>query len=204
MTSNYDPKPGRWMLPLVVLAMVAFTYVFVRELPTAATTSTTVPGDNGTTTTTEGNGTTTTDGPTTSTTIAADAQAYVDALSAFEVRLTDLQSQLGAANTGFDADPRTVSYDQARAAFEEVLAETTALSEEVAAVVPPAGFEEAHQAVAAAAEQAVAAADAALEGLLAPPPDTGDGRRAGVAAYDDAEDAFTTAVEGVRALASQG
>ena len=31
MTSNYDPKPGRWMLPLVVLAMVAFTYLFVRE-----------------------------------------------------------------------------------------------------------------------------------------------------------------------------
>lgn len=202
MTSNYDPKPGRWMLPLVVLAMVAFTYVFVRELPTAATTSTTVPGDNGTTTT-AGNGTTTTNGSTTSTTITPDAQEYVDALSAFEVRLTDLQSQLGAANTGFDADPRTVSYDQARAAFEEVLAETTTLAEEVAAVVPPEGFEEAHQAVVAAAEQAVAAADAALEGLLAPPPDTGDGRRAGVAAYDDAEDAFTTAVEGVRALASQ-
>jgi hypothetical protein len=34
--TNYDPKPGRWMLPLVVLAMVAFTYLFVRELPSAA------------------------------------------------------------------------------------------------------------------------------------------------------------------------
>ncbi len=201
MTSNYDPKPGRWMLPLVVLAMVAFTYVFVRELPTAATTTTTVTGDNGTTSTSTG--TTTPGGSTTSTTVAADAQAYIDALSAFEVRLTDLQGQLGAANTGFDADPRTVSYDQAESAFRQVLADTTTLATEVEAVVPPAGYEDAHLAVVAAAQQAVTAADAALKGLLAPPPDTGDNRRAGVAAFDDAKEAFATAIEGVRALASQ-
>src|SRR5690606_28312697 len=56
MAVNADPKPGRWILPLVVLGMVAFTYFFVRALPsgsepgeetgtTLAASDTTVPAD---------------------------------------------------------------------------------------------------------------------------------------------------------------
>jgi hypothetical protein len=201
MSSNYDPKPGRWMLPLVVLAMVAFTYIFVRELPSAATSST-VPGNGGTTTITTG---TTVPGETTtspSTTIAPEAEAYVGALDVFQTRLTDLQTSLSAANTGFDADPRTVSYDQAEAAFVAVSTDTTTLSDEIAALVPPAGFEDAHATVVAAAQQAVEAIDQALTGLRAPAPDTGEGRRAGVQAFDAAAEAFSTAVDGIRARAS--
>jgi len=199
MSSNYDPKPGRWMLPLVVLAMVAFTYIFVRELPSAATTST-VPGNGGTSTSTTG--TTVPGETTTSTTIAPEAEAYVEALEVFQTRLTDLQTSLSAANTGFDADPRTVSYDQAEAAFIAVSTDTTALSGEIAALVPPVGFEDAHATVVAAAQQAVDAIDQALVGLRAPSPDTGEGRRAGVQAFDAAAQAFSTAVDGIRARAS--
>ena len=36
MAINPDPKPGRWILPLVVLGMVAFTYFFVRALPSGS------------------------------------------------------------------------------------------------------------------------------------------------------------------------
>jgi hypothetical protein len=201
MTSNYDPKPGRWMLPLVVLAMVAFTYIFVRELPTAATTST-VPPSNGSTSTST-TATTAPDGSTTTSSLPVETQQYLDALSDFETRLTNLQSELGAANTGFDADPRTVSYNQAREAFEQVRDQTAALAGEVEALTPPAGFEDAHAALVTAAQQAVNATEAAVEGLLAPPPDTGDNRRAAVAAFDDAVSAFSTAVDGVRALAAQ-
>ena len=32
MTFSTDPKPGRWILPLIILAMVGFTYVFVSSL----------------------------------------------------------------------------------------------------------------------------------------------------------------------------
>jgi hypothetical protein len=201
MSSNYDPKPGRWMLPLVVLAMVAFTYIFVRELPSAATTST-VPGNGGTSTSTSTTDTTVPGETTTPTTLAPDAQAYVEALDVFQTRLTDLQTSLSAANTGFDADPRTVSYDQAEAAFIAVSTDTTALSSEITALVPPAGFEDAHATVIAAAQQAVNAIDQALVGLRAPAPDTGEGRRAGVQAFDAAAEAFSTAVDGIRARAS--
>jgi len=199
MSSNYDPKPGRWMLPLVVLAMVAFTYIFVRELPSAATTST-VPSNGGTSTSTTG---TTVPGETTTvTTIAPEADAYVQALDAFQTRLTDLQTSLSAANTGFDANPRTVSYDQAEAAFIAVSTDTTTLAQEIEALVPPTGYEDAHATVTAAAQQAVDAIGQALVGLQAPAPDTGEGRRAGVEAFDTAAQAFSTAVEGIRARAS--
>ncbi len=198
MSSNYDPKPGRWMLPLVVLAMVAFTYVFVRELPSAATSST-LPGGSSTTSTTD---TTVPGETTTSTTLATDVQAYVDGLDAFNIRLTDLRTNLSAANTGFDADPRTVSFDQAEEAFVGVQTATVTLSQEIQALVPPAGFEEAHAAVVAAAEQAVTAIAEAVDGLQAPSPDTGEGRRAGVVAFDSAASAFSTAVDGIRATAS--
>ena len=50
MYRNPDPKPGRWVLPIVVLGMVAFTWFFVQRLspdeipedePPSTTTSTT-------------------------------------------------------------------------------------------------------------------------------------------------------------------
>jgi hypothetical protein len=194
MTSNYDPKPGRWMLPLVILAMVAFTYLFVRELPSAAS-ATSVP--NGTGTTTNGLATTTTEGDSTSTTsgvIDPAAQAYLDALGGFQTRLVDLQGQLGAANTAWDADPRTITFDQAEAEFAAVAQAAAALVGEVQALAPPEGLTDAHAAVVTAIQQAADAANASLTGLRAPSPDTGEARRAAVASFDTAVAAFAEAV----------
>src|SRR5690554_3625932 len=104
MAFNPDPKPGRWILPLVVLAMIAFTYYFVRELPAASPTSTTI-GAGSTTTTGAGEGSTSTTaaGPT-----DPAVQDYVDAVRAINDALAEQGSELTAANTGFDANPRTV------------------------------------------------------------------------------------------------
>src|SRR5687767_11703750 len=117
MTTNYDPKPGRWMLPLVVLAMVAFTYLFVRELPSAASAN-----ENGVTTTTGTSDTTTTtdaDGSTTTSEVEVDAttQAYLDSLAGFQSTLSNLQTELASANAGWDANPKTITFDQADDAF---------------------------------------------------------------------------------------
>ena len=53
--SKEDPKHGRWILPVVVAALIGFTYLFVNALPPAeipvGTTTTTVAAE--TTTTTE-------------------------------------------------------------------------------------------------------------------------------------------------------
>jgi hypothetical protein len=207
MTTNYDPKPGRWMLPLVVLAMVAFTYLFVRELPSAASANN---GDeDGTTQTTGGATTTTTDSgaaTTTTTTIEMDeaTSAYLDGLAGFQTTLTDLQTQLGAANAGWDADPRTISYDQAQESFVSVAEGTAGLVAEIQAVTPPEGLIDAHNSVVAAAQQAAEAASRALAGLRAPSPDTGEGRRTAVNDFDVAAAAFADAVSAATTAATGG
>lgn len=51
--SKQDPKHGRWILPLVVAALVLFTYTFVNNLPPAETPTTTTAVASERTTTTE-------------------------------------------------------------------------------------------------------------------------------------------------------
>lgn len=183
------------MLPLVILAMVAFTYLFVRELPAAAEAP-----DDGSTTTIPSLETSTTAGPegsTTTATIILDeaGQAYVDSLPAYEIRMTELQTQLAAANSGWDSTPRTVTFDQAEEAFIAVAEGASALAAEIGAITPPPVLAEAHNAINAAAAQAAEAANNALAGLRAPSPDTGEGRRNAVAAFDLAVAAFAEAID---------
>ena len=201
MTSNYDPKPGRWMLPLVVLAMVAFTYLFVRELPSAAS------ADEGgeltgtttliTTSTTGGDEATTTTGAV----VDATTQAYLDSLTASQSTLSNLQTELASANAGWDANPKTITFDQAEEAFISVAEGAAVLVGEVQAATVPADLIEAHNAVIAAAQQGADAASRALAGLRAPSPDTGEGRRAAVNDFDAAVTAFNDAVAAVTASA---
>jgi hypothetical protein len=194
MTSNYDPKPGRWMLPLVVLAMVAFTYLFVRELPSAASAN-----ENGESTASTSSTTSTTgaDGATTTTGGEVDAttQAYLDSLAGFQSTLANLQTELAAANAGWDANPKTITFDQAEEAFISVAEGAAALVGEVQAATVPAALVEAHNVVVAAAQQAADAGSQALAGLRAPSPDTGEQRRAAVNAFDAAVTAFNDAVQ---------
>jgi hypothetical protein len=86
MAVNPDPKPGRWILPLVVLGMVAFTYFFVRELPEAST-ETTLVSSPGTTTTVPGTEGSTTTGPGNGTTLDPETQAYLDEIDAINEEL---------------------------------------------------------------------------------------------------------------------
>lgn len=206
MTTNYDPKPGRWMLPLVVLAMVAFTYLFVRELPSAASaadgeTTSTTGGATATTTTSAGGSESTT---TTAAELDEATAAYLESLAGFQTRMTDLQTQLAAANGGWDADPRTISYNQAQDAFVSVAEGAATLVGEIQAVVPPDPLIEAHNGVVAAAQQAADAASRALAGLRAPSPDTGEGRRTAVNDFDTAVAAFADSVAAAGAAATGG
>ena len=201
MTSNYDPKPGRWMLPLVVLAMVAFTYLFVRELPSAASAN-----DNGGTTGTTSRTTSTTeaDGTTTTTAGEVDAttQAYLDSLAGFQSTLSNLQTELASSNAGWDANPKTITFDQAEEAFISVAEGAAAFVGEVQAATVPAALVEAHNVVIAAAQQAADAGGRALAGLRAPSPDTGEARRAAVNEFDAAVIAFNDAVTAASAAAT--
>jgi hypothetical protein len=101
---------------------------------------------------------------------------------------------LAAANSGWDANPRTVTFDQAEDAFVAVAEGASALAAELSAVAPPPALTETHNAIATAAQQAAEAANNSLAGLRAPSPDTGEARRTAVAAFDAAVTAFSDAI----------
>ncbi|HUF94922.1 MAG TPA: hypothetical protein VMO52_02465 [Acidimicrobiia bacterium] len=199
MAVNQDPKPGRWILPLVVLGMIAFTFFFIRELPEASPDTTLAAGvasttaANGETTTTtaangSGNGT-----------VVPEVQVYLTELDEVNASLQLLRTEMVTVNDGFDADPREIEYRDAEARMTTVEVDTQALADRVAAMTVPVGFETSHQAITSAIDTAAGAASDALDGLQSDDP--GELRRAAVVAYTQAADNFATEVENTKTAA---
>ncbi len=141
MTSrNPDPKPGRWILPLIIVGMVGFTYFFVQQLPGTQPEETTTTSAANTTTTTGDGGeetTTTTGGAT----VPAEVQDYVED-EQFQAELAGIEADLLDVNTQQDASPRVIEYQDALALFRDV--EERGLghaTDGVEIAAPPAGYE---------------------------------------------------------------
>ena len=188
MALNPDPKPGRWILPLVVLGMVAFTYFFVSELPEASTETTLVSG--GETSTTLPGGSTTTTTPTGG--VDTETQAYLDELDSINGDLQVQRTELVAVNTAFNQEPRGVEFSEAEDRFEAVQTATQALVDRLGALTPPAGLEANQTAMVASMGLALEGVTEALEGLRST--DTGERRNAAVEAYVTASTDFDTNV----------
>lgn len=199
MAVNPDPKPGRWILPLVVLGMIAFTYFFIRELPEASPDTTLAAG---VTSTTSANGETTITTAANGSgngTVVPEVQLYLTELDEVNASLQLLRTEMVTVNDGFDADPREIEYRDAEARMTTVEVDTQALADRVAAMTVPVGFETSHQAITSAIDTAAGAASDALDGLQSDDP--GDLRRAAVIAYTQAADNFATEVENTKTAA---
>src|SRR5688572_29702489 len=178
--------------------MIAFTYFFVRSLPEASPDTTLAAGDTTPTTVGEG-GATTTSVPGGTGSIPDEAAAYIGELDRINGEFQALNNELVAVNTGFDADPREIEFSDAEPRIEAVAAGAQALSDQVAALVPPAGLEANQEALAAAASLAARAAGEALSGLQSADP--GDLRRAAVTAFTGAVADFDVEVQNARTAA---
>ena len=199
MARNPDPKPGRWILPLIIVGMVGFTYLFTNSIETvpevpdneasssSSTTSTSTPETDSTT-------------PTTVVQISPEVQAYVAGLDNFELSMVDLGTRMTSANTAWD--DRTANYSDTKTAFQALITETTTLADEIAAAAPPAGEAELaleHEGVVTAATAAKTAAENVLDGLVN---SEGSAERiAAVAAFNTAVGDFSTAVTSARSIA---
>ncbi|HKZ24274.1 MAG TPA: hypothetical protein VI980_11840 [Acidimicrobiia bacterium] len=190
MAVNPDPKPGRWILPLVILGMIAFTYFFVSSLPEGSPTTTL---NLATTTTVEGAGTTL---PDTGTTVPDAAQAYLDELDAINAELQLLVTEMVTVNQGFDADPRTVEIRDAESRFEAVATDTQVLADRVGALTVPVGLETNQQALVSAIDFCAGAAQDALDGIRST--DTGELRNAAVEVYTSSAADFDTEVQNAK------
>ena len=187
MAVNPDPKPGRWILPLVILGMIGFTYFFVRELPEASP-DTTLAGQPTTTLLDEAPGTT--EGAPSE--LDPDTQAYLDEVDTINSDLQLLGVEMVATNDGFDADPREIPYEDTEARLEAVQTQTQALADQLAALTVPVGLEVNQEAMTTAMQFATLAAGDALNGLRST--DTGELRRNAAEAYSRAVTDFATEV----------
>lgn len=193
MAVNPDPKPGRWILPLVILGMIAFTYFFVRELPEASTETTLVSGP-GTSTTVPGAGGGNGEGGSSTTQAASpldpETQTYLTAVDGINTALAAQSTEIAAVNAGFNADPREVEYADAESRFEVVATETSALAEQLRALTPPEALAANHATLQSSIDLATVSANEALAGLRST--DTGEVRNGAVDAYVQAAADFNT------------
>ncbi len=186
--SKEDPKPGRWVLPIVIVALIGVTYVFVNSLPaadvaaststTSSTTSTTLPPS------------------TTSSTLANDILAFLQEVDRFDAQSGDLLTQLNEVNDAWEA--RDITQEEAAQGFAAVRDGAQELANQVAATTVPDSFQPAWPDTIAASQALVTAADAVIAGFEAP--DDGTLRREAVAAFAVQTTTFQDQLDTVRSL----
>lgn len=216
MYRNPDPKPGRWVLPIVVLGMVAFTWFFVQrftsdEIPedTPPSSTTTTVADAATvvaTTSDPGNGPVAEPSTTTTTLLSAELQTYLDNLTQDQATLAELVVDMDRANADWDNRSESgVTYSETESAMEELEARALVFSQTVDLRSPPAsvsGLSEAHQFAQQSSLQIAAAASEVLQGLRAP--DTGELRRTALLKFRAEAEGFDLAADDIRNIILQG
>ncbi|GBE23035.1 MAG TPA: hypothetical protein ENH00_06835 [Actinobacteria bacterium] len=199
--SNPDPKPGRWILPLIIIGMVGFTYFFVSSLPAPQPEGTTTTTSAHTTTSTTEAGTTSS---TTTTTIPDDVQAYLDKMAEKKAELDALSKDLLAANDQWNNRADTgVTYTDTKTAFQKAIDDATVFSDSIEATTLPAGYSDLaslHADLSTAASKILGATVAALDGLQSS--DTGEARATAIEEFNTAVAEFNAVYDSLAAAAT--
>ncbi len=200
MVLNPDPRPGRWLLPLVILGMMVFTYVFVQNLP-AADGETQDIGANGveaqTTTTTAVSATTSTTAP--APVLSPEVQDYLNQVATAETELLAFQAEMADINGRWDAEPRTLEYADGEALLTELASRMGTWATNLVAVVPPATLTDAHGVLTATAQASADSAGDVLTGFTGPDREP---RITALGEFDVAVTAFTAAADDVELRAT--
>ena len=136
-TYNPDPKPGRIVLPLVLIGMIATTYTFINrvatnnnleiiaeETPVETISDETVIEDTSTTTTT--------------TTLPDNYVAYLEEISAEKIQATELGKDVLEANENWDS--QSVTYQEAKDEFRAFIETAEVFVTTVSKPGPPSEF----------------------------------------------------------------
>ena len=136
-TFNSDPKPGRIVLPLVLIGMIATTYTFINrvatnnnleivaeETPVKTISDETVIEDTSTTTTT--------------TTLPDNYVAYLEEITAEKIQATELGKEVLEANENWDT--QSVTYQEAKDEFGDFIETAANFVKTVSEPGPPNEF----------------------------------------------------------------
>lgn len=103
-----DPRHGRWILPLIIAAMVVLTYTFVNSLEPAANPSGT----------SDPNPPFPTDATSSTTSLPPEIASFMVTLAIFENQAVAYRDEVAGINT--DWDSRAITFAEARTKFLEV------------------------------------------------------------------------------------
>ena len=190
-TFNPDPKPGRLILPLVLIGMIATTYTFINRV--ATNNAIEIIEDNSTTTTIEevSEDTTTTS---TTTTIPEGVVNYLEEITGEKIQAVELGKKVLETNQRWD--DKTTTYQEAQQEFQEFIDDFESFVEIVSTPGPPnnnASLVTTHQEIVVLVNLIYDDTLELLEGLTAP--DTGERRSAALDSFNTNLDQFILVIE---------
>ncbi len=199
-TFNPDPKPGRVVLPLVLIGMIATTYTFinrvatnndldlvVEEIPVETIPEEEVVEDTSTTSTT--------------TTLPDDYVQYLEEISAEKIQATELGKDVLEANEKWDE--KSVTYPEAKDEFRAFIATAEEFVTTVSEPGPPneyANLVTSHEELKTLVNLVYADTVELLAGLESS--DTGEQRAAALDSFNSNLDQFIKKIEEVVASAT--
>ncbi len=136
-TFNQDPKPGRLVLPLVLIGMIATTYTFVNRVATNNDLDLSVT-EEVVTTEEETTEDTTTTSSTTTTTLPDEVVTYLEEIQAEKVQSDELGQTVLEANEKWDDELST--YQEAKDEFAKFIEDAEQFVETVSEPGPPNTF----------------------------------------------------------------
>ena len=135
-TFNSDPKPGRIVLPLVLIGMITTTYTFVNRVSTNNELDITAPVEVEEEVVEEVTEETTT--TTTTTTLPDNYVAYLEEITAEKIQATELGKKVLEANQNWD--DKSVTYQEAKVEFRDFIDDAEQFVTTVTEPGPPNEF----------------------------------------------------------------
>ena len=197
-TYNSDPKPGRLILPLVLIGMIATTYTFINRVATNNDIDL-VSNDTTTTSITEEIVDTTTS--TTTTTIPEDVVNYLEEITGEKIQAIELGKKVLETNQRWD--DKSTTYQEAQVEFQEFIDDFASFVDIFTNPGPPntnSSLVSSHEELTILVNLIADDTLELLEGLTAP--DTGERRSAALDSFNSNLDLFIDKVEQVVASAT--
>ena len=201
-TFNEDPKPGRLVLPLVLIGMIATTYTFINRVATnnnleiepsveqVVVEPDQEPVSEDTTTTT-------------TTTLPGEVVAYLEEISSEKIQSIDLATKVLEANDKWDNEE--ITYQEAKDEFATFIEDAQQFVETVSEPGPPstfAGLVKSHEELKSVSELIFADTQELLEGLTSS--DTGERRSAALDSFNNNIGLFQDKIDEIVAINTSG
>ena len=183
-TFNQDPKPGRLVLPLVLIGMIATTYTFVNRVATNNDLDLSVNEEVVVIEDEEATEDTTTTTSTTTTTLPDEVVSYLEEIQGEKLQSDELGQKVLEANERWDDE--LVSYQEAKDEFAKFIEDAEQFQSTVNEPGPPNTFANlvtSHEELKVLAGLIYEDTKELLEGLTSS--DTGERRSAALESFND-------------------